>query len=261
MSPYRPGIGDVVTLAAAACIAYLIADLAHEAVGHGGMCLALGGKLLFVSTTFAACSIHARLIDGAGPVAGILAGGLAWFWLSYARPRSANLCNLLLLIFAFTMFWNVFYLIRSGVTGDGDWAYVIAGLEPAFVWRAAIAVLGVALYILTVQMIVALMEAKLLSSLGVLPASFTAITFGVAVVLSAVAAQFDRRPVAPDLIDRLPSALSAFGLLWAGRSVQRTRRGMRISTPASPAWMIAGFVCAILFLSVLGPGLFLQDPP
>ena len=73
--------GSFVTLIAAACAAYLVADVAHETIGHGGACLLLGGKLFLVSTTFADCDLYSRRIDSAGPLAGIAAALLAWSWL------------------------------------------------------------------------------------------------------------------------------------------------------------------------------------
>jgi|HubBroStandDraft_5_1064220.scaffolds.fasta_scaffold230955_2 hypothetical protein len=48
----------ILTLAAVAVAAFALADVAHETLGHGGMCAVLGGKILYVSTTFEDCTIR-----------------------------------------------------------------------------------------------------------------------------------------------------------------------------------------------------------
>lgn len=251
----RPGPGGIATLIAIAYAAYFIADIAHEALGHGGMCLALGGRLVFLSTTFEECSIHSRLIDGAGPAMGIAVALLAWAWLRFRSPRSENTRAFLLLTFAFAIFWNVFYLIRSGVTDQGDWAFVIAGLEPKLVWHIAMTITGIALYGLAMRMTAAALRANSQTGAGVSPFTFTAIAFAAAAVLSAIAAQFDTRSVAPNLIDRLPSALAALGLVWVGRTMTRDMPAFRVGLPSSLAWTATGAASAVVFVAVLGPGL------
>ena len=141
------------TLLGVTFAAYFVADLAHEGLGHGGACLTLGGKVILLTTTYEACSIRARLIDGAGPVVGLVVALLAWAWLRFARPASIAARTALCLTFAFAAFWNVGYLIKSGLTDEGDWAFVVKGLEPSFVWHAALAVLGVVLYALSMRML------------------------------------------------------------------------------------------------------------
>lgn len=251
----RPSPGGIATLIAIAYAAYFIADIAHEALGHGGMCLALGGKLLFLSTTFEDCSIHSRLIDGAGPVMGIIVALLAWAWLRFEPPQSENTRACLLLTFTFAIFWNVFYLIRSGITDQGDWAFVIAGLQPKLIWHIAMTVAGGVLYALAMRMTTTLIHANSRASIGASPFAFTLIAFVAAVTLSAIAAQFDTRSVAPNLIDKLPSALAALGLVWVGWTVTRSAPHFRIAIPQSPAWTAVGAASAVVFVAVLGPGL------
>ncbi|HVU19685.1 MAG TPA: hypothetical protein VHE09_03070, partial [Rhizomicrobium sp.] len=128
---------SVLTLTAIACAAYLSADLAHEALGHGGACLASGGRVLLLDTTFEECSIHTRWIDGAGPVAGIVVAILAW--LGARKAKAANFRVFLTLLFASAIFWNTGYMIKSGLGYTGDWHFLIGGLEPAALWHAGLA--------------------------------------------------------------------------------------------------------------------------
>jgi hypothetical protein len=257
MSARSPSIAAVAALLAVACAAYGVADVAHEGLGHGGACLALGGKLIVLSTTFEDCSIHARLIDGAGPVAGIIVALLAWIWLRFAPPRLPASRVFLCLIFAFAIFWNVGYMVKSGLLDQGDWAFVIAGLEPSAVWHAGLTILGVGLYVAAMRMLSAAIVRNLPAGGGVgqRPLAFTLTAYLAAGLLSAAAALFDPRGASTILSDALPSSLGSIGLVWVGFTMNKRRPEFRVATSSSPLWIAAGLASAVFFVVVLGPGL------
>jgi hypothetical protein len=235
---------SIATLIAIACAAYVAADLAHETLGHGGACLASGGKVLLIDTTFEDCSIHSHWIDGAGPVAGIVVALLAW--LGARKAQGANLRVFLTLLFAFAIFWNVGYMIKSGLGYTGDWHFLIEGLEPASIWHIGLAVAGVALYIGAMRMLTRIWPAG-----NDLSAPLFAITaYLSAAALSAAAGYFDPRGPHIVLSDALPSSLAAFGFLLVG-----LRMRSRVAVTTSIPWLSAGLVSAALFVAVLGPGL------
>lgn len=232
------------TLIAIAFAAYLAADLAHEGLGHGGACLALGGHVTLLDTTFESCSIGSRLIDGAGPVVGILVALLAWTGGRVARNGNPRI--FLCLLFAFAMFWNVGYMIKSGLGGGGDWHFVVAGLEPALAWHLALAIFGVALYIVAMRMLAAIWPA----GEGMPSLTFALAAYLAAVALSAAGGYLDPRGPQTVLTDALPSALAAIGLVLVG-----ARRTTGVAASGSPAWIAAGLASALVFVAVLGPGL------
>lgn len=247
----------ILTLAAVAVAAFALADVAHETLGHGGMCAALGGKVLYVSTTFEDCSIRSWVIDGAGPCGGILAALLCWLWLATAPPRSGAARAFLLLGFAFAAFWNFGYLIKSGLTDQGDWAFVIAGLKPALLWHAAITVAGIALYWISLRMLAAMMRRHLGSeeAASLPPFAFSLIAYGAAASIACAGALFDPRGPATILSDALPSSLGAIGLPLAGALLARTAPKLRLALPGSFGWIAAGTIAGIAFVALLGPGL------
>jgi hypothetical protein len=49
----------------------------HEAMGHGGACLALHGRILTLSSSVFRCDIPSPMIDSAGPTVNILCGLVA----------------------------------------------------------------------------------------------------------------------------------------------------------------------------------------
>ena len=90
--PGRPARRDsLVTVAALAALAYMAADLAHEAIGHGGACWAAGGRIMRLGSAFFTCSPGMRLIDAAGPLANLLAAGLCLLALRWCRGAGAPL--------------------------------------------------------------------------------------------------------------------------------------------------------------------------
>jgi hypothetical protein len=235
---------SVLTLIAIACAAYVAADLAHETLGHGGACLASGGKVLLIDTTFNGCSIHSRWIDGAGPLIGIAVALLAW--LGARNTQITNLRLFLVLLFADAMFWNVGYMIKSGLASAGDWHFLIEGLEPANVWHIGLAVAGFALYLAVMRMLARVWP----TGSGMSSGQFAAMAYLTAAILSAAAGFFDPRGPHTVLSDALPSSLASVGLPLVGL---RQRVGVGI-TP-SPAWIIAGALSALVFVAILGPGL------
>jgi len=250
---------SVLTLCACALAAYALADVAHETVGHGGMCALLGGKIVYVSTTFEDCSMRSRIVDGAGPCAGIAAALLCWLWLRVLPPAGRAARAFLCLGFAFAAFWNFGYLIKSGLTDQGDWAFVIAGLNPPLLWHAAIAIAGVVSYWFSIRLLTALLTRHLASAepspSGLKPPAFTLIAYLAAAALASIAASFDPRGPGTILHDALPSSLGAVGLPLAGWFLQRSNPALRLAVPASPAWIIAGGAAAAGFVALLGPGL------
>lgn len=68
---------DRLSLVAIAVVAYALASLVHEGLGHGGTCIALGGYLLAFSAVHAQCDVASGAVMAAGTVANLLAGAVA----------------------------------------------------------------------------------------------------------------------------------------------------------------------------------------
>ena len=248
---------SVLTLCACAFAAYALADIAHETIGHGGMCALLGGKIIYVSTTFEDCSLRSWIVDGAGPSAGVVAALLFWLWLRVLPPGSQTARAFLCLGFGFAAFWNFGYLIKSGLTDQGDWAFVIAGLKPPFLWHAAIAIMGIVSYWISIRLLAALLAQHLASPdpSAQRPLAFTLTAYFAAAALATVAAIFDPRGPGTILNDALPSSLGAIGVPLAGWFLQRDNPHLRLTASASSVWIVAGSAVAAAFIALMGPGL------
>src|SRR5436309_2789518 len=79
--------------------------VSHHALGHGGACFALGGRINSLSSIFVDCSLTGTAIDLAGPFANLALGLLALLAMRFARPTSASARLFLILVAAFNLFW------------------------------------------------------------------------------------------------------------------------------------------------------------
>jgi hypothetical protein len=148
---------DLLTLASIAVVAYALADVVHEGLGHAGTCLLVGGRPLILTSmqfegdTEGLSPVADRLIAAGGTVANLVAGALALPLLRWSRDRSPALWSFLWTFITVNLLQGTGYPLFSGVGGIADWAAVIRGWEPAWPWRLALVVVGGLSYVLAVR--------------------------------------------------------------------------------------------------------------
>ena len=74
-----------------------------------------------------------------------------WWALHSAENAGMSIRYFLLITCAFNLFTGTGYFFFSGVTNFGDWAAVISGLYPHWLWRALLVVGGAATYYAAVR--------------------------------------------------------------------------------------------------------------
>jgi hypothetical protein len=253
---------DLLTIVAIAVVAGVVANVIHEGLGHGGMCVITGGQPLAISTVHFECSVEPRLVAAGGTLANLVFGAL---FLVAARAVKQSACWRLFfwLLMTFNLFDAGGYFLFSGVGNFGDWAAVVAGWQPAWAWRLGLIAVGVVTYFLW---FVPLCLRELRPFLGkdaqirvrrarrlMLTSYFTA------GILSCVAG--GPNPVGPVLI-LVSAAASSFGghsgLAWMWTLLKGPRiPSSELQMPEierSWGWMITAFVLAAAFIAGLGPG-------
>ncbi len=146
----RAAYSDVLTLAAIGAIVYVVSSFIHEGIGHGGMCLLVGGKPLSVSSTFFnydSGNSHLspwemRWINAGGTLANLLAGLVCLALLRLMRRASPSLRYVLWLAMSVNLFQAGGYLMASPIGNFGDWQAFMTGLEPQIAWRIGLIALG-----------------------------------------------------------------------------------------------------------------------
>ena len=141
---------DLVTLVAIGLLAYATADIAHHVLGHGAACLALGGRIVSLSSIFVNCTVYGSAIDLAGPFAN-LALGLAALALAY-RPSATSSARLFFALTAgFNFFWFALLLLFSAATRSDDFAWPMSAFHVSEPLRYGLIALGGLLYVLSVR--------------------------------------------------------------------------------------------------------------
>lgn len=262
-----PSLPDLPTVTAIALVAYAATNVLHEAVGHGGACLALGGKPLVLSSVHFECGEQAmsalalRGVAAAGTIVNFIAGALALVVFKTANPlHKPHAAYFLWLFTTLNLLSGAGYFLFSGAGGIGDWADVARGTMPPLVWRPAMSVFGGALYFLlarqSAQWLRSLTGSGELSmrrsKLLTVPAY---ISGGLLYCLSGLF-----NPVGPVLI-AISAAAASFGgssgLLWLSKFL---RSGEHSAVTAagldrSYVWIVAGCAVSLIFVAILGPGI------
>ncbi len=93
------------TLVSIGTMSYIIADIAYEAIGHGGACLIAGGKITLLTSVYFRSETHSFITDTFGPLANLAMGLLLWTLLRRANHFKAYSQLLLLHTMTFNLFW------------------------------------------------------------------------------------------------------------------------------------------------------------
>jgi hypothetical protein len=251
------------TLAAIGALACIAADMVHEAVGHGTASVLMSDPILSLSTVAIQNASPSRFVSAAGTTANLTVGVLSLLLLR--RIRQLTPSSYFLWVFGAFNLFNVGYLIASACMNSGDWAAVISGLSPLWLWRCALGLLGIIFYVLSVRWVasfaidfvnhrqIAIGDSRRL----VWPAYLAA-----GVVLTA-ASIFN--PISSSLI--LVSGIGASlglncGFLFlpaiiAGKATYHGVGEGRI--PFSAFWLIGSVFISGLFIGILGPGIHFSN--
>ncbi len=251
-------------LAALGILAYVASMMTHEALGHGGFCLAAGGHNAMLTAWGERCDftgVHLPGIEAAGPGVQFGAGLLAFLVLRLVIPAAARLRYFLWLYMVFNLFVSSGYVLFSGVTDFGDAAVLIAGLHPQIVWRGGLILLGAVVYFLSMQ--AAALELKRFAGLDAGSNRLSRLVWipyasaGVFACCTGALNHTMGRSVAIGL-----AAASSFGGGAGILGLPDMQRGMtsKGSSPTvylrwSAAWGVIAAVVIVVFLLFIGPGL------
>jgi hypothetical protein len=260
---------DLLTVVSISIVVFAMANILHEAVGHGGTCLLVGGKALVLS------SMHFegdagdmlgwpnRLMAAGGTMVNLLAAGIGYVALARGTGRSSSWRYFWWLFWVVNLLQATGYFLFSGLLDVGDWSEVIHGWAYPGIWRAVMTLVGGGAYfgavVLAFRKLAKWIEGDeeatihRVSKLALVSYLTGGILYviagllnpiGIAIVfLSAVAASFG----------------GASGLVWGPQLLRGKRRETPVSSPISIdrslVWIIAAIVVSLVFILLLGPGI------
>lgn len=257
---------DLLTVAALSATAFVVSTFCHEALGHGGTCLGVGGHLLDLGAYYANCDTDNgpawkwQAVAAAGNTVNLILMAVFYLLLkarlSSAGPRGSG-SLFLWLMFALNGFTWAGYFLFSGVAGIGDWGTghgaVLYNMPNALALRAVMAVVGGALYFLIGRGAGRLLgrvagsqkTGRNLSWTAYVTGGLIAIPVGIlnplglyVLLASAVASSFG----------------GASGLLWCARFA-RDDDAVAFSIGRNWLWLATGVAIVAAYAFVLGPTL------
>jgi hypothetical protein len=255
-----PAQDDRLTVIAISALACILQDVLHEGLGHGVTAWLSGAHRLTMSTVALQSDMDTRLISANGTLVNLLFAVVFWLLLRRGPRYRPATRYFLVLAMAGNLFTGTGYFLFSGVANFGDWAAVIRGLEPHWMWQLGLVVLGVASYYASMLVVGAELQPfrqKVAASSRIRVLCWTPyFTDG---MLAGIAGLMNPLGFFYVLASALPSTLGAnAGLLSLPALMQRWDRGGEAPVgrlERSPVWMAAGLVASLLFIFVLGRGL------
>jgi hypothetical protein len=254
---------DTLTICALSILAGILTNVLHEGVGHGLTALLTGAKSGVLTTVAWSSAFDSRLVEAGGTLANLAAGLV--FWLALRSVKNAAMLTryFLLISFAFNLFTGTGYFFFSGVTNFGDWAAVISGLYPHWLWRVLLVALGAASYYASVLAVgmglvryvgVPREQQIKLRKLTILP-------YFSAILLAIVAGLLN--PLGMQLLwqSALPATAGGqSGLIWLQYYIPRGAEPKRSpgQLARSYVWIGLAALLACLYIVVLGRGITLH---
>jgi hypothetical protein len=250
---------DTLTLIAISALACILQDVLHEGMGHGVTAWLSGARKITMSTVALQCDIDTRWISANGTLVNLLFGAI--FWLLLLRPQRYQPATryFLTLAMAGNLFTGTGYFLFSGVTNFGDWAAVIRGLQPRWMWQLGLVVLGVASYYASMLVVGAKLNSfhgrdeapRRLRGLCWTPYFTDGILAGLGGLLNPAGLFYV-------IASALPSTLGAnAGLLSLPSMMRSWSRDQEQVEPIarSTAWIATAAIASLLFIFALGRGL------
>jgi len=149
----RPPVIDWLTVVAITAIAISLNVTFHEGV-HALSCVILGGELREFSALHVDCihtnTLNAKIGAGSASIANLILGTVCWFYLRGMRQQGTALQLFLWLFMLMNWLYGAGYWLFSGVANIGDWAAVIQGWEPHWLWRVVMLIAGAFLFVLAI---------------------------------------------------------------------------------------------------------------
>jgi len=261
---------DWLTVAAIAVVTHTLSVCIHEALGHGGACVAVGctPRLLttmqFQGDEHSLPKLAVDAISAGGSVANLVAAAIAVLLLRRRRGPALTGWFFLWLFATVNLLAAAGYPLYSGLANIGDWANIVRGLQPAWLRRLALAAIGALSYWFATRWAMDRLGRRLGNAGGRVPAAYwyTLVSYIAISAFAIVGGMFERGGAFLVLISAAAASLGgASALAWGPQLLQDPHLGEPqeepLQVPRDTRWIIAAALVALAFVAVLGPGLSL----
>ena len=258
MQPPGTQADDSWTLAAIGVLVACLSSIGHEAIGHGGACLVVGGTIMRLSATHFACANGGLLVDIAGPLMNLLIALAAFAVLRTHLAGSATLRLFLFALGGVNLCWLAGEVVVSPVVMGYDEAAIARQLGWPPLWRPAMFLLGLALYAGTIRYAAAILLRDARADAAPYPDRGRFGIVHLAAILAFVAAGlcWARAPL-PSARECFMTMAVAVAPLWLAFGPAARANAGRAPAPLarSMAWIVAAIILFALFALLQGRGI------
>ena len=136
-------------LATVGILSYLVPDIIHEVIGHGGTCLIFGNKIELLTTVYFKSSPGNVFVDIGDPISNLIFGVLAFHFL-----RKTHFAKLFLFqITAYNLFWFWGTILHSAISRTGDWSFAVKEIVIEPFGKILLIFSGILSYIMSVRIL------------------------------------------------------------------------------------------------------------
>ena len=136
-------------LATVGILSYIVADIIHEVIGHGGTCLIIGNKIELLTSVYFKSSPGNILVDIGGPIANLIFGGLIFYILT--RTSFAKL--FLFQVTAYNLFWFSGTILHSAISKTGDWTFAVKEVVREPYAKILLIITGILFYVVILRVL------------------------------------------------------------------------------------------------------------
>ena len=258
---------NVPTLVAISAIAISLTVGLHEGV-HALTCVVVGGNLQEFSALHVLCDCpnvwQSKMVAGSASIANLLLGFLFLYFLRYSEQKSGEMRFFLWLTMLLNWVYGAGYWAFSGVANIGDWATVIAGWNPVWLWRIFMIIIGFAAFMGFVWKALHEFGRLVHNDIEALPKHSNKLTYisyftGILVIASAGLlhpAGIISLPVLAGLCAVIGATSPLLWMMFWFQAPQFKKVGSEVlSIQFRWPWVISGIVVAGLYLLVLAPSI------
>jgi len=257
---------DRLTVIAISALACILQDVLHEGLGHGITAWLSGAHRLTMSTVALQSDIETRWISANGSLVNLLFAAILWILLMRPQRYPPATHYFLVLAMAGNLFTATGYFFFSGVFNFGDWAAVIRGLQPHWIWQLGLVVLGVASY--CASMLVVADKLKPFRRKGETSPRLRVLCwtpYFTDAVLAGLGGLLNPLGLFYVIASALPSTLGANAGLLSLPVMMRGRspgeEGQVGWIGRSAGWIVTASIASLLFILVLGRGITWSGTP
>ena len=256
---------DLITIAAITIITYFLAQIVHEGLGHGGMALLLGAKIIQVTNTnmeydlVGVSEAASRAIAIGGTLANVIFGFLALWGLKKMMIQSANMRFFLWLFGHVNLFKGFGYLLIT-FAPIGDWNDATNGLPSQVAWMIFFTLLGAVTSLGTFFYAARTLDEFIGQDKDRRRRAFTLtlIPYFLGGTVNVLATIFGLGVTIYTFTGALATFGGTFLMVWLGLAIglPRPHTPLEPVTPSrNTGWLVAGGLALALYFFWLGPGL------